>query len=695
MRVVKGGEGLNIKRWEVSKLDKGRAARTAEKYEIPSFLAMLLEIRGLTDRAGEILYDDVPLSDPFLMKDMDKAVERIRRAIDNFERIAVYGDYDADGVTSTAMLYTYLEARGADVLYYIPQREGEGYGMNAGAVEHLNTQGVKLIITVDNGISSVAEVELASKLGMDVVVTDHHRPQEQLPAAAAVVDAYQAEDQSPFSDFSGAGVALKLLIALEEGDEEAVLEEYADLAALGTVGDVVPILGENRTIVKAGLALLARGGRPGIEALLQNCSVSGQDLTANSLSFTLIPRINATGRMGAPERAVRLLTCDYEEEAAQMAQEICEDNEERRRVEAEVAREAIERVEQDPTMAFEPVIVVSGQGWHHGVIGIVASRVTGRFGKPCFVISIDGGQAKGSGRSVEGFSLFQAVCACEELLEKFGGHPMAAGINLKAENVPLFREKINAYAKKEFPEMPPQVVTLDCKLNPASLSTQMPAQLQRLEPFGSGNPTPLFGLYGMELREVVPVGGGNHLRLSLCREGASVTCMRFGVKPEEFPFSPGEVLDLAVSLELREYRGEPQLSIQAKEIKLSALDAGLSIHSYRVYEKYRCREKIEQQEARILAPTREDLAALYRRLAAQKGVPAGLQSLLGALGGRFNLGKLLLCLEALEERGLIRYKITEELCGAEILPAGEKVDVFASKVFETMRTLICEKGESL
>lgn len=686
---------MNIKQWEISNLDKVRAAGTAEKYEVSPFLAMLLEIRGLADQASQILYDDAPLSDPFLMKDMDKAVERIRRAIENFERIAVYGDYDADGVTSTAMLYTYLEARGADVIYYIPQREGEGYGMNAGAVEHLSTRGVKLIVTVDNGISSVAEVKLAAELGMDVVVTDHHRPQEQLPAAAAVVDAYQVGDHSPFSDFSGAGVALKLLIALEDGDEESILEEYADLAALGTVGDVVPVLGENRTIVKAGLALLARGGRPGLEALFQNCSVNSQAVTANSLSFTLIPRINATGRMGAPERAVRLLTCDYEEEAALLAQEICEDNEERRRVEAQVAREAIERVEQDPSMAFEPVIVVSGPGWHHGVIGIVASRVTERFGKPCFVISVDEGQAKGSGRSVEGFSLFQAVCACEELLEKFGGHPMAAGINLKAENVPLFREKINEYAKRSFPEMPAQTIKLDCKLNPASLSTQMPAQLRRLEPFGSGNPVPLFGLYGMELKEVVPVGGGNHLRLSLCREGAMVTCMRFGVKPEEFPYSPGEVLDLAVILELREYRGEPQLSIQVKEIKLSSLDTGLSIHSYRVYEKYRRREKMEQKEARILAPTREDLAALYRRLVAQKGAPAGVQSLLGALGTRFNLGKLLLCLEVLEERGLIQYKISDELCDVQILPAGEKVDVFASRVFETIRTLIREKGESL
>lgn len=289
---------------------------------------------------------------------------------------------------------------------------------------------------------------------MDVVVTDHHRPQKQLPEAAAVVDAYRKDDLSPFKDFSGAGVVLKLLIALEDGDQEAVLEEFSDLAALGTVGDVVPLLGENRAIVKAGLKLLSQGVRPGVEALFANCSGSAKTATATSLAFTAIPRINATGRMGSPERAVRLLTCDYEEEAVLLAEEICADNEERRRVEAEIAKEAIAKVEQDSALLYSRVIIVSGKDWHPGVIGIVASRVTERFGKPCFVISEDGESAKGSGRSVEGFSLFDAVSACSELLEKFGGHPMAAGINLKAENIPLFREKINEYAKEAVAEMP-------------------------------------------------------------------------------------------------------------------------------------------------------------------------------------------------------------------------------------------------
>ena len=409
---------MNIKKWEVAPLNKERAAQIAERYSLPFFLSMLLEIRGF-HQEEEIrgLLESGQLSDPFLMKDMDKAVDRIRQAIENFEKIAVYGDYDADGVTATSILYTYLDAVGADVIYYIPQREGEGYGMNLHAVEFLHGEGVGLIITVDNGIASVQEVERAKELGMDVVVTDHHRPQERIPNACAVVDAYQADDHCPYKDLSGAGVALKLVMALE-GDQKGVLEEYADLASLGTVADVVPVLGENRAIVRTGLSILARGGRAGVDALMVQSGMGGKTATATSLAFTVIPRINATGRMGAPERAVRLLTCETEEEAQPLSAEICEDNDRRREVEAEIAKEAMEKIEKDDSLLYSRVIVVDGEGWHHGVIGIVASRITERFGKPCMVISTDGEMAKGSGRSVEGFSLFEAVCACGDLMER-------------------------------------------------------------------------------------------------------------------------------------------------------------------------------------------------------------------------------------------------------------------------------------
>ncbi len=679
---------MNIKKWEVAPLNRERAAQIAERYSLPFFLSMLLEIRGFEDEE-EIrdLLSGGRLSNPLLMKDMDKAVERIRRAIDQFEKIAVYGDYDADGVTATSILFTYLEAVGADVIYYIPQREGEGYGMNLHAVEILHEEGVSLIITVDNGIASVAEVARAKELGMDVVVTDHHRPQREIPEAYAVVDAYQADDHGPYKDLSGAGVALKLVMALEDGDAGSVLEEYADLAALGTVADVVPVLGENRTIVKAGLNILSRGGRAGVDALLEQSGMEGKAATATSLAFTVIPRINATGRMGAPERAVRLLTCDSQEEAQPLSAEICEDNERRREVEAEIAKEAMERIESEGSLLYSRVIVVDGKGWHHGVIGIVASRITERFGKPCVVISVDGNMAKGSGRSVEGFSLFQAVCACGDLMERYGGHPMAAGVTLKAENVPLFRERINQYAAQVCPEMPAQVLSIDCKLNPAALSPEMPQSLEPLEPYGSGNPQPLFGLYNMELRQVVPVGGGNHLRLICAKKGVAVTCMKFGTTPEDFPFSPGDVLDLAVTLEAKEFRGEQKLTVSVRDIKLSGLDMDQCIHTYRLYEKLQREEPLSPQEGAELLPSRQDLAVLYRKLVSLKGQGFSAQSLARDLPG-FHLGKVLLGLDMLEESRLVSLLGGEERKSAEILPTQGKVDIFAAPAYQKAKRLV-------
>lgn len=674
---------MNVKQWVVSPLDKDRAARIAEDHAIPFFLAMMMEIRGLGEDEGvqAFLEGGETLSDPYLMRDMDRAVERIRQAVDGFERIAVYGDYDADGVTATAMLFTYLEALGADVSYYIPQREGEGYGMNRHAVETLHEQGVTLIITVDNGISSIEEVALAKTLGMDVVVTDHHRPQERLPQAAAVVDAYQEGDESPFHDFSGAGVVLKLLIALEDGDARGILEEYADLAALGTIGDVVPVVGENRLIVREGLRQMAQGGRLGIDSLLERC-FTGRELTAVNLSFTVIPRLNATGRMGSPDRAVRLLCCEDPEQADVLAEEICRDNEDRRQVESQIMEEALALIGSDPSLEYSRVMVVSGRGWHHGVIGIVAARITERFGKPCFVVSEDGESAKGSGRSVEGFSLFQAVCSCADLLDRYGGHPMAAGVTLRAENVPAFRERLNQYAAQAFPEMPAPTLRLDCRLNPASLSAAMPRGLRRLEPFGSGNPQPLFGLFGMELRERVAVGGGAHLRLTCVKQGTFLTCMRFGTTLEEFPFSPGDRVDLAVSLDLRDYRGEERLTVTVREIRLAGLDHERDLHTYRLYEGFRRGEPLGEGSGELL-PTREDLAMLYRKLASLRGAAVGAQPLLAALRG-FSLGKLLVCLDILEERSLIRCARRGELIQAELLRTTGKVDVFASGAYRRL-----------
>lgn len=672
-----------LRKWEVRPLDKERAAAFAQTYGVPFFLAMLMNIRGLDDAAHlrEFLGEGEPLSDPFLLKDMDKAAARITRAVDNMEKIAVYGDYDADGVTSTAMLYSYLETRGADVIFYIPQREGEGYGMNIGAVEYLKEQGVSLIVTVDNGISSVQEVARANELGIDVVVTDHHRPQEILPDAVAVVDAYRPDDTSPYKHFSGVGIAFKLLMALEDGagDVEDLLEAYSDLAAIGTIGDIVPLTGENRTLIRAGLERLSQSDRPGVQALLENAGIAGKALTSTNMAFTLVPRINATGRMGAPERAVRLLISGYEEEAEVLSEEICADNEERRRVEAEIAEAAFADIEAKGYMK-DRVVVVDGENWHHGVIGIVASRVTERCGKPCMIISRGETEAKGSGRSIEGFSLFEAICACGDLLIKFGGHPMAAGITLKPENIEAFRKRINQYAAEHFPQMPTQTVTLDCKLNPAALSVSMAQSLTQLEPFGNGNPQPVFGLFNMELSNVTPVGGGGHLRLTLEKNGAVITAMRFNTKPEELPYHIGDKIDLAVQLEAREFRGQPSLTVIVRDMKFAAFNTEKNIASLASFEKWQRGEVLSAEDKNRLYPDRACLAAIYRALRTVNGKETDQVRFVSQFGKDMTLGLFKTALLVFEERGLVHSEIADDTFTAALIETSGKTDITRSPV---------------
>lgn len=672
-----------LRKWEVRPLDKERAAAFAQTYGVPFFLAMLMNIRGLDDAAHlrEFLGEGEPLSDPFLLKDMDKAAARITRAVDNMEKIAVYGDYDADGVTSTAMLYSYLETRGADVIFYIPQREGEGYGMNMGAVEYLKGQGVSLIVTVDNGISSVQEVARANELGIDVVVTDHHRPQEILPDAVAVVDAYRPDDTSPYKHFSGVGIAFKLLMALEDGagDVEDLLEAYSDLAAIGTIGDIVPLTGENRTLIRAGLERLSQSDRPGVQALLENAGIAGKALTSTNVAFTLVPRINATGRMGAPERAVRLLISGYEEEAEVLSEEICADNEERRRVEAEIAEAAFADIEAKGYMK-DRVVVVDGENWHHGVIGIVASRVTERCGKPCMIISRGETEARGSGRSIEGFSLFEAICACGDLLIKFGGHPMAAGITLKPENIEAFRKRINQYAAEHFPQMPTQTVTLDCKLNPAALSVSMAQSLTQLEPFGNGNPQPVFGLFNMEISNVTPVGGGGHLRLTLEKNGAVITAMRFNTKPEELPYHIGDKIDLAVQLEAREFRGQPSLTVIVRDMKFAAFNTEKNIASLASFEKWQRGEVLSAEDKNRLYPDRACLAAIYRALRTVNGKETDQVRFVSQFGKDMTLGLFKTALLVFEERGLVHSEIADDTFTATLIETSGKTDITRSPV---------------
>ncbi len=493
--------------------------------------------------------------------------------------------------------------------------------MNLHAIEKLKEFGIQLIVTVDNGIASVAEAKRAAELGMKLVITDHHQPQGEIPQAEAVVDPHRKEDQSPCKMLCGAGIAFKLILAMEGeyADTESLLEEYAELAMLGTIGDVVPLVGENRILVKEGLRLLPRTNRPGLRALMEYAGVKEQTLGATTVAFSLVPRLNATGRMGSPKRAVELLIGENPMETDSLAAQICADNDRRRETEDQIMEEVMELLHREPQRLLDRVIVVEGQNWHHGVIGIVSSRLTERFEKPSIVISVTGEEARGSGRSVEGFSLFDAVYSCRDLLIRFGGHPMAAGLSLAPENVKLFRTRINRYAYALNCPMPVPELMLDGILKPSKISLEIPRAASLLEPFGTGNPAPLFGIFGVTLTSIHPVGNGKHLRLQVEKDGAVLQCMKFGMTAEQFPYQIGTKLDLAVTLECHPFRGQDTLSIYIREMKLSACSSELMIAGRQNYEKMLRKEALSPKEAAAILPSRRDAAQLYRILRAQNG----------------------------------------------------------------------------
>ena len=458
---------MSRKKWTVQKLNKDLASTIAERYSIDPLTALLLTQRGFDtfDKLDEFFDDSEEWIDPFLLPDMEKAVERINDAIFDGERICVYGDYDCDGVTSTTILYSYLEAQGADVTYMLPERERDGYGLSNQVVDRIAATGTRLIVTVDNGISAVEEAKYIKEKGMELVVTDHHLEGDELPDCVAIVDPHRNDWDCPFEDYAGCGVALKLCCAME-GSNEEVMQEFADIAALGTVADMVPLTGENRKIVLYGLRLLNTYRKPGIEAILEKAGLSDKTLDSTSISFGIAPRINAAGRMGTAERALDLLLADDPYSASEMAEEVNVMNTQRHTEEDKIFTEAIAYLQNHPEVAHLPILVVSGKGWHEGVLGIVASKLLERYLRPVIVLTDKGDLCKGSARSIEGFSIYDAMNSCRDMLNTFGGHELAAGMSIKPELLDEFRVRINEYAyemQTVYPE-----TRIDCTLNPAT-----------------------------------------------------------------------------------------------------------------------------------------------------------------------------------------------------------------------------------
>ena len=680
-----------MKLWTVAPSDKNEANAIQNKYGLPGVIAMLLQIRNIKteEEIRDFLYNDSEIASPFEIKDMDKACARVNAAVESGEFICVYGDYDADGVTSTALLYSYLETVGANVTYYIPSREGEGYGMNSAAVDMLAAQGVRLIVTVDNGIAAREEIAHAKSLGIDTVVTDHHTPLSTLPEAVAVVDLHREDCPSRFKLLSGVGVAFKLIMALEgeECDVDMLLDNYSDILALGTIGDVVELKGENRVFVKRGMDSIMHTDRAGISALLEVSGIGEKALTAGRVAFTLVPRINAVGRLGHSGQSVELLLTEDFERAEEIAQVMNRDNTERKEIENRILEEIDAEIRRNPALVRDRVIVIDGEGWRQGVVGIVAARVKETFGKPTIIISREGDKAKGSGRSVEGFALCDAVAACADVLTHYGGHPMAAGLSLPAENISLFRKRINEYAAS-LPKMPYDCFRIDCRLNPAIISEELVYQISLLQPFGAGNPTPVFGFFEMQLEAIIPMGNNKHLRLQVSKGGNSLKVMQFFTAPEEFPFIKGDIIDIAATLEINEYNGVKSVSVVAKDIKASADDSEKLLNANRAFEKFIGGKPLSKRIIERLTPTREDFAQLYRFLQACRGYRLAIDSLVHKLGGRLNLGKIRVMLEAMRQLGLI--EMEEGITGASIVlnQVKGKVSLESAPVMKALKEAI-------
>ncbi len=646
---------MSRKKWILPKTDKQRAVELAEKLDIDPLAASLLISRNIGSEKDikDFCSESGALSDPFELIDMDKAVITIAEAVQNGEKITVFGDYDADGVTATAILYSFLEAQGADVDYYIPDRNTEGYGMNKAAIKNIADNGTKLIITVDNGISAFEESEYIYELGMHLVITDHHKVPDRLPKADAIVNPHRPDNDISFDEWAGAGVAFKLICALSDPeDTDILIDEYSDLVTIGTVADVVTLTGENRTIVKNGTERLNASQRAGIIALKNVAGVGEKTMTSTTVAFSLVPRINAIGRMKHSSLAVELLLCDEPEKANELAGILNECNISRQKTENEITMEAMQQLADNPGMIYDRVLVFDGMNWHGGVIGIVASRFVEKFGKPCIVITSDGVEAKGSGRSIEGFSLYDAINSANHILTHFGGHVLAAGFGVKHEDIGLFRKIINDYAKTV--KMPYPTVNMDFRVKPDFITVDILDTFSVLEPFGAGNPQPLFGLYNMKIENIVPVGNGKHLKLSLSNANANITAMKFSTTPEEFHYRRGDIVSIAARFERNEFMGEVRVSIHVKDIKDSFTDDEKCIDGRRLYEKVMRDEALSDEEIASALPSRNETAQVYKYIRNNKSIPDDIEVLCYRLNDDGeNYCKYMIAIEALTELGLI------------------------------------------
>ncbi len=670
--------------WNVAQPEAGTVNSLVSGGYAP-LAAMILASRGLENsrQAHQYLDCNAPLPDPFLMTDMDLAAGRVGLAMMQGEKIAVFGDYDVDGITATCLLTDFLRRHGADCISYIPGRLEEGYGLNPIAIHQLHAEGVKLIITVDCGITAVAEAQLCRELGIDLVITDHHECKDTLPQAIAVVDPHRPDGGYPHKNLSGVGVAFKLAAALC-GSQADVLRDYADMVCLGTVADVMPLQGENRVFVSQGLMSLRSTHRPGIAALMEETGCSPDSVSASTIGFMLAPRINAAGRMGQIDLAVELFLTEEPQRAAEVARALCELNRQRQTVESDIYQQAIAML---PVGQPPEAIVLADETWHQGVVGIVASRIAEEFSCPAFLICLDGDHGKASSRSHGGFNLFSSLTTLSDLLESYGGHELAAGFTISRNNIPEFRRQICALAAGFYSDDTPRTqLDVDCAIPAELLTIPNVESLNVLEPCGNGCPKPVLMMKNLTIERLQQVGNGRHMRLRLRSGRYGLNAIYFSATPESAFIQQGDVVDVAFTPQINEFRGERTVQMNVLDIRPNCCaECSADTASYRALQENRMTAEI----ARALYPERTMLATVWRYLASrgdtiQESPLCLCRKIVRWSGQSLSLGQLMTCLDVFRDVGLLQTQRLHKYIVIRLTPGPNKADLTESPTLQRL-----------
>ena len=651
--------------------------------------AALLVSRGVRTpeaAAGFLREDAGLLHDPMLMKDMDKAAARIRAAVKQKETVAVYGDYDVDGITATALMTSWLRGQGLRCIPYIPERLTEGYGISDDAMEMLAGQGVSLVITVDCGVTAHSQILRAAELGMDVVVTDHHECVGELPPAAAVVDPHRKDDAYPFKGLAGVGVAFKLVCALEGPDSgERVLDQCGVLTAMGTIADIMPVADENRALVRTGIRVLRTREYAGLDSLLAAINVEKSRITSTDVSFSLVPKLNAAGRMGRVRVAFDLLMATDRREAQRLSGELCSMNTERRSVEGRVFREALDMLGE--VHHPDAPIVLASEGWHHGVSGIVAARLAEHFGVPAVIICLEGEEGRGSCRSCGGFCILDALDDAREELTSFGGHEMAAGLTIRRDRIDALRSRLAAYYREhEGDRLQPHLLVDFCVEDPALLTLEEVEGLGSMAPWGVGNPPPVLCMRNVVAESVIPIGGNQHVKLVASKNGSRFDCVFFGVTAKELAIHPGSLVDLAFQPAVNDFRGCRSVQLLLRDVRPSRMPEDPSLELARSFFAGR---RLQPMENAMLLPDRSDMGRVWRYLTRRaRRFDEAADTLLPDIALHAGVpvpGRVWICLRVLDELQLIRLREEDGIMEIRIPRFEGKADLAKSLLLQRLR----------